>query len=314
MSTAVDGLPVRAVVSLGTNSTRFLLVRQQFDGHFEELAAGSVGTRLGEGLGAAGELVAAAVDRNLAAIESFLPLIRPYKVSMACIATSALRRASNAQPFIAEVERRTGARLDILDGSREAEYSYIGATYGEPLREHLIAVLDVGGGSTECALGRNGTLEDSVSCEIGAVRLAERFPELLGAAPGEPAKAAAKAARRDARSVLAPLANMRRSAHAIAVAGTPLTVGAIAYRCDLELVSGRTLSVAQIDGAVGALLELDLAARKAMPGMVAQRADILPAGAIVVAEALRLLGADRAKLERNDLLLGYLICASGWSS
>jgi len=143
------------------------------------------------------------------------------------------------------------------------------------------------------------------------VRLSERFPALLGTAVGAPAKAAAKAARRYARVVLGPLSNMRRPAYAIAVAGTPMTVGAIVYHGTVDGVSGRTLSVAQIDGTIDALLHLDLAARKEVPGMVAQRADILPAGAIVVAEALRLLGVDCAKLERNDLLLGYLIRTGG---
>jgi exopolyphosphatase/guanosine-5'-triphosphate,3'-diphosphate pyrophosphatase len=91
------------------------------------------------------------------------------------------------------------------------------------------------------------------------------------------------------------------------VAGTPLTLGAIAFSLTVNDVSGRTLSREAIDKVVDDLLGLGLEARKAVPGMIPQRADVLPAGGIIVSEALRLLGAQSARLEVDDLLLGFLL-------
>jgi exopolyphosphatase / guanosine-5'-triphosphate,3'-diphosphate pyrophosphatase len=72
-------------------------------------------------------------------------------------------------------------------------------------------------------------------------------------------------------------------------------------------IVGHVLTRQAIDALVERLLGLDLEGRRAIPGMVGQRADILPAGAIVISEAMRVLGADAARVEVNDLLLGHLL-------
>ncbi len=92
-----------------------------------------------------------------------------------------------------------------------------------------------------------------------------------------------------------------------AVAGTPLTLGAVAFASSVECVSGRRLSRPQLEATIERLLDLDLAGRKALPGMLAQRADVLAGGGLILSEALRLLGSEAATLEADDLLLGYLL-------
>jgi exopolyphosphatase/guanosine-5'-triphosphate,3'-diphosphate pyrophosphatase len=92
-----------------------------------------------------------------------------------------------------------------------------------------------------------------------------------------------------------------------AVAGTPLTLGAVAFASSVEEVSGRELALAELDALLARLLDLPLPERKALPGMLAQRADIVVGGGLIVSEALRLLGVERARLEADDLLLGYLL-------
>jgi exopolyphosphatase/pppGpp-phosphohydrolase len=95
-----------------------------------------------------------------------------------------------------------------------------------------------------------------------------------------------------------------------AVAGTPLTLGAIAYASSVANVSGRMLSRTTLDAVLERLLDLPLAERRVVPGMLPQRADILPGGGLILSEALRLLDVGEARLESNDLLLGYLLSES----
>jgi len=236
----------------------------------------------------------AAALRTLEAVAAFTQRIRLAGADSAGIATSAMRRARNAVEFGEQFRAVAGTPLRVLSGAEEAAATFRGAMFGAPRDGAIRAVLDVGGGSTECATGRDGRLERERSVEIGSVRLTEQYPELTGSAPGAAARAAASRARTAIAAELGWLASFRPVAEVRAVAGTPLTLGAIARRSSPEDVAGE-------------LLEMNLEERRAVEGMIAQRADILVAGGLIVSEALRLLERSAARLEVNDLLLGYLL-------
>lgn len=297
----------RAVISLGTNTARVLVVSERADGTLQQLDHRQTGTRLGEGLRAAGPLAPEAVARTLAAVAEFMVVVRERNAALVAIATSAVRRASDAAAFAECMRSLSGVPLQVLTGRVEAEASFRGATYGAAHDGARVAVVDVGGGSTECAVGRDGALEQALSLEVGSVRVAELFPDMLGTAPGEPARAAAAAARLYVGEVLAPLRTLAGTRRVCCVAGTPLTVGAILLESNVDAVSGVVLSRTQLDATIARLLDLTLERRRVVPGMLPQRADILPAGALVLSEALRLLESEEFVLEANDLLLGFLL-------
>ncbi len=279
------------------------------------LEHGAIGTRLGEGLEPGGDLGAAAMERTIDAVRALAERARAHEARVFSIATSAMRRGANAAAFAARVGRVAGATPVVLSGTEEAASSFAGATHFDAPAGKRIAVLDVGGGSTECALGCNGTVEQAVSLEIGSVRLAERFAPTLGDAPPDDARAAGRAARE-----ATPLSLSHRSrasripAKCARWPGRRLTLGAIAFGLEADAVGGRTLSRAQIDALIERLLALGLAARKALPGMIPQRADILPAGAIIVSEALRLLGCDAARARGGLTCSSAICCRTGADS
>lgn len=298
----------RALISLGTNTVRLLVVREAA-GVLEPIEHLAEGTRLGEGVRESGRLAPAAVERTLAVVARFADVARRYDADLAGIATSALRRAEDAEAFAERFAALAGVALRVIDGFTEAAASFTGATYGT-VASGRVAVLDVGGGSTECAAGTGGALEAAVSCEIGSVRVSELFPALTGREPGAPARAAAGAARVFVRGALARLGELPPVTSVRAVAGTPATLEALELSSDVEHVRGRRLTRAAIEAWLTRMLDATLAERKAFPGMIEQRADILPGGALIVAEALSLLGCDEAVIETNDLLLGYLLATS----
>jgi exopolyphosphatase/guanosine-5'-triphosphate,3'-diphosphate pyrophosphatase len=307
VSRGADASRPRAVISLGTNTIRLLVVRDVPGGGVEQLEHGAIGTRLGERLRERGRLSPAAAERTLAAVRTFYARVRAHDAALATIATSAMRRADDASAFAAAMLAETGVPLLVLDGDEEAAASFRGAMTSAPRDGSRRAVLDVGGGSTECAAGRDGVLENARSVEIGSVRITERFPGLAGAHPGAAAHEAAAGARRAIAAELAWLAGFRPVVEVRAVAGTPLTLGAVAFASTVEEVSGRELPRAELDALLARLLDLSLPERKALPGMLAQRADIVVGGGLIVSEALRLLGVAGARLEADDLLLGFLL-------
>ena len=297
---------LRALISIGTNSTRLLVL----DGA-RRLAAESRGTRIGQGLGAGGALANDARERTLAAVADYVAIASDRGATeIDVIATSALRRAADAASFGADIAQLAGIEPRILSGAEEASFSFLGATaLHSGARE--IAVLDVGGGSTELAIDTpeharaSGSVERTYSCEVGAVRLSERHPALLGAGPlnEEERLAVESAARADAAAVLAPYAEFDGVEELIVVGGTAFTAAAMVAN---GMRDGTPMTRADCASLLAALLARGLEERKRLPHIRPQRADILPAGLIVTDEACRLLNVDAFTVSESDLLLGYL--------
>jgi exopolyphosphatase/guanosine-5'-triphosphate,3'-diphosphate pyrophosphatase len=297
---------IAALVSIGTNSTRLLVI----DGD-RRLAAESRGTRIGQGLGSDGLLARDARARTLAAVDDYVAIARDRgAATIDAIATSALRRAADADAFGADVAARVGIAPRILSGAEEATFSFLGAT-SERMGDGDVAVLDVGGGSSELAVDApprarsSGVVAQTFSCEVGAVRLSERHPALLGAEPlAEPARFALESqARADAAAVIAPFAHVRDVRDLIVVGGTAFTAAAMVAN---GMRDGTRITRADCGALIDALLARGLEERKRLPHIRPQRADILPAGLIVIDEACRLLGAHEFTVSEADLLLGYL--------
>jgi len=298
---------IRALFSIGTNSTRLLAL----DERGRRVAGESRGTRVGAGIGATGTIDPEAHDRTLDAIDAYVAMVRELgPATIDAVATSALRRASDGARFAERVADRVGVSPRILSGAEEATYSFLGATMQRSGDEE-IAVLDVGGGSAELAVDapsrarRDRVVRRTFSLEIGAVRLSERHRALLGARALDAAerRALEREARADAAGVLGPYGQVRGFRELIAVGGTVFTAAAMVAGGARD---GATMTRADRERLIDSLLARDLDARKAMPFIRPQRADILPAGLIVVDEACRALGVDAFTVSEADLLLGYL--------
>ncbi len=290
----------RGVISIGTNSTRLLILEGD-----AVRAAESVGTRLGRGLGVGGRLDRSARDQTLAVVRDYTRTIAAADATIDIIATSALRRADDAADFVGDVLSIVGVVPRILSGDEEARYSFFGAISGPPPVGRL-GVLDVGGGSTELAVGTAGAVERTISLEIGAVRLSERHPALLGerALAEAEREDVAAAARADARSILEPLAAFAGFADLRAVGGSVFTAAAMLVGDPRR--DGVRIAALQRRKLIDDLLARDLAQRRAIPHIRPQRADILAAGLIIVDVACTLLAIDVLQVRHADLLAGYV--------
>jgi exopolyphosphatase / guanosine-5'-triphosphate,3'-diphosphate pyrophosphatase len=294
-----------AIISVGTNSTRVLLADMEPEPPHIDLAR-SVGTRIGEGVRERGKLGDEPMQRTLDAIAAHMRAVRGHYVRLFAIATSALRRAENGDAFTARMEAMLGVPVHILTGDEEAQASYRGAiTAFGPLHGEELGVVDLGGGSTEYAVGDSPMPSKTASCEIGAVRLTETLP-LLGGREGVVDLDTIEGARKLARKALAPLETFPKVAHLAFVGGTATTTAAL-IRGKRTLFETYELSRSDLQRALVRLCGMSLEERKRLDGIKPQRADILPAGIIVLETVLDLVGHDRATATTSDLLLGYLL-------
>jgi exopolyphosphatase/guanosine-5'-triphosphate,3'-diphosphate pyrophosphatase len=294
-----------AVLSVGTNSVRALLADVAPEPPRIELAR-SIGTRIGEGLGDTGRLGDEAMTRTLDVLRSYMGLIRGHYVKLIVIATSALRRASNGDEFAAKIAEITASPLRILTGEEEAVASYRGAlTVLGPLRGERVGVVDMGGGSTEFAAGTALRPDDLISCEIGAVRLTEAVPSLAGE-KGKPNDVDVERARTLAAKALEPLQQYDKVERLAMVGGTATTLATI-LQGKHSAIASKHLRREDIQSVLERLLALPLEERKNVPGIRAQRADIMPAGIVVLLAAMDAVRCDNAVATSSDLLLGVAL-------
>jgi len=295
---------MNAVVSIGTNSTRVLLADLD-ESPPRAIFARSIGTRIGEGLRDRGRLSDEAMARTLGAIHTHARSIRGQTENVVAIATSAVRRADNGAAFAAKVEKILGTPLHVLDGEEEALAAYRGAISALPAVVGNTGVVDTGGGSTEYAVGSGTFPERVASCEIGAVRLTETCPGLSGEAGAVEAPVLARA-KEIARGLLAPMRDFP-AIERLALVGGSATTAASLLRGDRTPFLTAEITRADVTATLARLCAMTLTERRELAGMNPQRADILPAGLIVLDAVFELTGLERATATSSDLLMGYLL-------
>ena len=166
----------KAVIDMGTNSTR-LAIGEMMDGKMQIVYTQVAETRLGEGMGNERVIQPVPLERNVETVKRFAQtaqLLNAYDLRVT--ATSAVRDAVNQDEVKQVISKAAGVQMEILPGAVEAQLSYLGASGDFQHLNRPLAVLDIGGGSTELVY----PVEDGVhgaSVNVGAVRLLEH-PEL----------------------------------------------------------------------------------------------------------------------------------------
>lgn len=297
-----------AVISVGTNSCRLLIAERGADGVLRPDYHETRGTRLGEGVDETRTLRSEAIDRTLAAARDYASLARGSDKIFG-IGTSALRDSSNRREFTDRFESVAGVKLELLGGDEEASCSFAGALAG--LRASgvdvpaKVSVVDVGGGSTEIATRAREKEEPRVrSLQLGAVRLTE------SSLAGDPPEAAdIERARRVIRAELAGLPeDVRPSGALVAVGGTATTAARMLQALDDSSGSGvATIATADLSALLKAVLSMPTRDRMRMRNLPAQRADIFPAGMLIIDEVVREAGVVSLAVTDSDLLIGYIV-------
>ena len=288
----------RAVVDIGTNSTR-LLVADVEDGRVGDvLARRTEITRLGAGVDADGRLSDEAMQRVYGVLDDYRKEIDEHGAEDAvAVLTSAVRDAANGQEFSDTVRDRWGIEPHVLTGDEEARLTFLGATSErDPDDQTPTLVIDIGGGSTEFVIGIGREMSFHVSNQAGVVRQTERH---LHSDPPTAEEQAALAA--DAREILSagvPDRWRRDVGHAIAVAGTATSLASIAQELvpyDPDRVEGFVLSAAECRRILERLAGLTLEQRRQVRGLHPDRAPTIVAGVIILLVTLELFGLDRSR-------------------
>jgi len=278
-----------ATIDLGSNTVRYLLVEVKGDASWRILDQDQRVTRLGQGLADAGRLGAAPMARTADAVVEYAARARRLGADdVLVVATSAVREAANGREFVAGLERSAVARVRIVSGEDEARLTVRGVLAGlRGLRGPLV-VFDIGGGSTEFILWRDGAIVAATSLKLGVVPLAERYPFPGPVDPNRYRLLEDEVRARLAREI-PPAVASAEGATLVGTAGTVTTLAALdlglpAY--DAARVQGHRLTRDAVSRQLARLAALTVEGRAALPCLEPGRADLIVPGVAIVVAAM----------------------------
>ena len=297
-----------AAVDCGTNTIRLLVTDiEPATGAQEDLVREMRIVRLGQGVDRTGRLADEALSRVFAAVEEYAALIEPHGVdALRFVATSAARDASNADVFTEGIRSRLGVLPEVVTGAEEAQLSYDGATRSLPVVPAPIAVLDIGGGSTELILGdSDGHVGAARSLDVGSVRVTERL--MPSDPPTDEEVAAATRMIDDALDTLPSYGvHADDAATLVGVAGTVTTIASLLLGLDTyerDRVHHATFAAAEVHAMAARLLSMRAAEREAA-GVPRGRSDVIGAGALILDRVLHRAATERLTVSDADILDG----------
>lgn len=299
-----------AAIDIGTNSVRLLISELTGAEAPKTIVRETSITRLGEEVNKNHQLKLEAMERTLSVLGSYKNEIARYQAAQVRVtATSAVREGQNSNYFLSKTSQELGLQVEVLSGREEAKLAFWG-TLSDPhlAANHYQLVTDVGGGSTELALGESSYLSNLVSLDIGSVRLTEAFIK-----NDPPTSSELDTISYYVRSILsrsAPFILDKEDIATIGVAGTATTLSAIHQNLalyDSTKIHRSTLSLAEIEELLKKLISVPLGQRREITGLEPKRADVIITGTVIFLEILKAAGSDKLIVSERDMLDGLIL-------
>jgi len=260
--------------------------------------------RLGKNVDAEKIIGQAALQRLIDCMVDYRRISEAYNSETIIAAgTSALRDAKNRIKIIAAVEHATGVTIQCIAGNEEAELTFCGAVAGMNDLPELFTVIDIGGGSTEISMGSLEAIEESISIDIGSVRLTERFFSTLPPSQEEFAAAKAYIDQLFTSNIIPFFAGRER---VYGVAGTVTTIAQESQglkHFDALKVHNYPLQYQDVHAFLEKLTVSTLEEILAL-GIPDGRADVITMGTLILHQFMRLLGVGEIRVSIQGLRFG----------
>ncbi len=304
-----------AAIDLGTNSLHMVIVRiEPTLPAFSIIAREKETVRLGDRNIQTGELKPEIIEKAIAALRRFQEVAKTLNAeTIIAVATSAVREAPNGKDFLQRVESELSLNVDLISGQEEARRIYLGVLSGMEFNNQPHIIIDIGGGSTEIILGDSHEARVLTSTKVGAVRLTS---ELITTDPISNAEFeylqnyARGTLERSIEEVQANI-QMVETPRLVGTAGTIETLALIHAREKLGSVPATLnryeFSLKDLRELVDRLRKLNYSERAMIPGMPDRRSEVILAGAVILQEAMTLLGAESVTVCERSLREGVIV-------
>ncbi len=301
---------MKAAIDIGTN-TVLLLIAENHGDYINVIHEEQRIPRLGKGVDESRLLHQESINRVMEALKEYKQIIsdRYSEVEEVIVtATSAVRDAKNREYFLDLVKDELGFEVNLLSGDQEAQCTFLGALSVIDFDTDQPAfVLDIGGGSTEVALGSKKGIENYHSFDMGSVRFKERF--LLDDPPSK--DSIEKCKKEVERFYASQKFDVAQGTVAVAVAGTATTLAAIdsdMEEYDAARLNGYIISKEILSKHVAAfsthtyetLLDQN-------PVFLKGREDIFLAGLLILEEFMSFYNIDQIRVSTGGIRHGVIL-------
>ena len=314
-TTALEQERILAAIDIGTNSIHMVVVRiDPTLPTFTIIAREKDTVRLGDRDPLTGNLTPAAMGRAMATLQRCQEMAKSFNAEqIVAVATSAVREAPNGREFIQQVDAELGLFINLISGQEEARRIYLGVLSGMEFNNQPHIIIDIGGGSTELILGDSHAPRSLSSTKVGAVRLTADFVTTDPISETE-----FRYLQAYVRGMLErPVEDIQTHLEVgekpclVGTSGTIETLAVIHAREKLGMVpnplNGYQLSRKDLKEMVKRLASLSCAARAALPGLSERRSEIIVAGAVILLEAMTLLGIENLIVGERALREGVIV-------
>ncbi|MBN4004291.1 Ppx/GppA phosphatase family protein [Nostoc sp. LPT] len=304
-----------AAIDLGTNSLHMVVVKiDPTLPAFSIIAREKETVRLGDRNLTTGELKPEIIKKAIAALGRFQEVAKTINAeTIIAVATSAVREAPNGKDFLHTIETELDLSVNLISGQEEARRIYLGVLSGMEFNNQPHTIIDIGGGSTELILGDSQQARTLTSTKVGAVRLTS---ELITTDPISNTEFHyLKSYTRGMleRSVDEILANLKlgESPRLVGTSGTIETLAMIHAREKSGVIpstlNGYQFSLKDLQELVNRLRKLSNSERAEIPGMPEKRPEVILAGAVILQEAMTLLGSESVTVCERSLREGVIV-------
>jgi exopolyphosphatase/guanosine-5'-triphosphate,3'-diphosphate pyrophosphatase len=300
-----------AAVDIGTNSFHLIIAKVNQDDSLtiidKEREVIRLGSHKGEGLSV---ISPDEIEKGISVLKRFKRLSDNYKAEVRAVATSAIREAQNGNEFVEKVLEKTGIDIEIIDGRTEAGYIYKGVKKTVPFKDKRLLCIDIGGGSTEIILGHNDEIIFGESIKIGAVRLSKKFfPDFI--LTDEGIADCNKFIERQIK-VNQQIDFREKFDIAVGASGTILAVaGMIKYRKSAKKIKSRngyTFTKIELEEVTNGILKRKTPEQRVnIEGMEYKRADIIPAGLLILDKIFELFKIKKMVISEFALREGVVL-------
>lgn len=295
-----------AIIDLGSNTARLLLVNVKENGHFQVVDQLKEAPRLGAGMERDGFLRPQRIQETIKTLKMFRKLCDANGVEkIIAVATAAVRRAKNQRSFLDEVSATCGIKIRVLTAEEEALYVYRGVINTMDIPKGLI--LEIGGGSTKIVYYNRRNL---LNCEIlpfGAITLTDLFCN-ENVKPEDQMTQIEEFFTEQLKGI-EWLKDIDPETQLIGVGGSfrnLCRMTKIMMKYPLKTLHNYVINDADFSHAYGILKGLDLDKKKKIKGLSSGRADILPSALAAISAFKKYLNLSDIVISGSGLRTGLL--------
>ncbi len=303
-----------AALDLGSNSFHLIVVDAHADGSFETLLREKDVLRLADSVATTHRIPPDKVEAAIASVTRLRSMGDALNVDewVVC-ATSALREAENGADVVEQIEAETGVGIEVITGVDEARLIFLAVRASVMLDKPPAVCIDQGGGSLEVSVGDGTGLLWATSVKLGAVRLTAEFVH-----SDPPTNAELDAIRARTRELLQPIAAATKRYRPGMLIATSGSLTSLARLAAPKLAASTPNGLHQLTVTADELAKvhkkaqtLSLEERRNLDGLDARRAEIIPAGSVVLEVAMELLGFDEVTVSEWSMREGMVLDAIG---